>query len=71
MVECSESRILLGQLVHCVKHLHNKGLVHKDIKPTNFFLNFRRRESQGFTQLACYDKELTKCEVRLGNLIYV
>jgi serine/threonine-protein kinase RIM15 len=44
-LELHESKYLLQQLVIGLQHLHNKGLVHKDIKPTNFLLNFKRKES--------------------------
>lgn len=70
-LELAETRYLLLQLVLGLQHLHNKGLVHKDIKPTNFLLNFKRKDAYNLTQNQCYEREITKCEVKLGNLIYV
>jgi len=48
-LDLSEIKVLLIQLVISLQNLHNKGLVHKDIKPTNFLLNFKRKESQNFS----------------------
>lgn len=70
-LECTEARIMFQQIVSGVRLLHKRGLVHKDIKPSSIFLNFRRKESLNLSTKICYEKELTKCEVRLNNLIYV
>lgn len=31
--------MIFKQLLHGLKHIHEKGLIHRDIKPANIFLN--------------------------------
>mgnify|MGYP001947946731 CR=1 FL=1 len=43
---------IFGDMARAVKHVHDKGFVHLDIKPTNFFVTRQHRVKLGDFGLA-------------------
>ena len=55
-----EVQYIIKQLVEAIKYLHNKGIVHRVIKPDNIFINYDSEEELS-------KKNILKAKIKLGD----
>lgn len=67
----AQSAILVAQIADALQHTHNRGLIHRDVKPANILIDTQNSPFVTDFGLALHDEELGKQEGIAGTPAYM